>query len=307
MEIKGLQAADPAGKEAETELTFDGVQSAFDQLKKRLQNGEISRQSFIEDIKKLRLKDDQGRFWTIGLQTGKWYYFDGKDWLQAEPPGQKEKMICVFCGFENKLEAEVCARCGGIKGEEPNVCPTCGGPLQKPFQTCPRCKPEPEDFPAPGSIHLEDAVREDELVLRAVRPLSALLAIGLLGAFFGILLGAFAGATGVFSDSLGFLPPGLAEQQGKLLGAIFLGLLGGAAGFLFFGAISFILAAVFNFILNLTGGLKMEVGGKPIPVESRGEREAESKARPEKKSKVKPGKKDTVDSQDTGFGFNLKD
>jgi hypothetical protein len=291
MEIKGLQASEPVGKDGNVEMTFDQVQAAFDELKKRLQKGEISRQSFIEEIKKLRLKDDQGRFWTIGLQTGKWYYFDGKDWLQADPPNQKEKMICVFCGFENKLEAEVCARCGGIKGEEPSVCLTCGGPLQKPFQTCPRCKPEPEEFLAPGSIHLEEAVEEKTLILRGLRPLSALISFGLLGVFFGVLLGAFAGATGAFSDSLGFLPAGLAEQQGKLMGAIFLGLLGGAAGFLFFGAVAVILAVVFNFILNMTGGLKLDIGQKPFD------------ARPE----PNPEKNDKVDSQDTGFGFNLKD
>jgi hypothetical protein len=291
MEIKGLQASDPAATEADAELTFDGVQAAFDDLKKRLQNGEISRQSFIEEIKKLRLKDEQGRFWTIGLKTGKWYYFDGKDWLQAEPPSQKEKMICVFCGYENKLEAEVCARCGGSMGEEPNVCPNCGGPLQGPFQTCPRCRPEPEEFLAPDSIHLEEAVEEGTLVLRGVRIASALFSLGLMGAFLGILLGAFAGATGAFSTGLGFLPAGLAELQGTLLGAIFLGLFGGLAGFLLAGAASAILTVVFNFILNVTGGLRLDVG----------RRTAENMPGP------KPGKEEKTDSQDTGFGFNLRD
>src|SRR4030042_5639881 len=142
MGIKGLRDSGAGGSEAKMEMTFQGVQESFERLKKRFRNGEISKQDFIEEIKKLRLKDAHGRFWTVGLQTGKWYYFDGKDWLPGEPPSQKEKMICVFCGFENKLEAEVCARCGGVRGEEPTVCPICGGPLQKPFQTCPRCTQE---------------------------------------------------------------------------------------------------------------------------------------------------------------------
>lgn len=287
MEIKGLQSVEASGKEGNADLSFEGVQAAFDDLKRRLQKGGISRQSFIEEIKKLRLKDAQGRFWTIGLQTGKWYYFDDKDWIQADPPSQKEKMICVFCGFENKLEAETCARCGGVKGEEPSVCPTCGGPLEKPFQTCPRCKAEPEEFPAPGSIRLEEEIETHLLVVRGLNPLSALLTFGLLGAFFGILLGAFAGATGAFSESLAFLPSGLAEQQGKLMGAVFLGLLGGAAGFVLVGAVSFLLAIVLNFIMTVTGGLKLDIGQKPVEFEA--------------------PKKDTVDSQDTGLGFNLRD
>ena len=290
MEIKGLRGEEVSGKELNSDLSFEGVQAAFDDLKKRLQKGEISRQSFIEEIKKLRLKDAQGRFWTIGLQTGKWYYFDDKDWVQADPPSQKEKMICVFCGFENKLEAETCARCGGVKGEEPSVCPTCGGPLEKPFQTCPRCKAEPEEFPSPGSIHLEEEIETRRLLIRGLKPLSALLTFGLMGAFFGILLGAFAGATGAFSDSLAFLPLGLAEQQGKLMGAVFLGLLGGVSGFVLVGAISFLLAIVLNFILTVSGGLTLDIGEKPVEIEA-----------------PKSSKKDTVDSQDTGFGFNLRD
>jgi len=270
------------------EMTFQRVQESFEELKKRFRNGEISKQSFIEEIKKLRLKDDQGRFWTIGFQTGKWYYFDGKDWLAGEPPSQKEKMICVFCGFENKLEAEVCARCGGVKGEVPTVCPTCGGPLQKPFQTCPRCTQEPENLPSVKSIKLAKEEPEEGLLLvKGVRPISALLTGGLLGALLGILLGAFAGATGILSEDLSFLPSGLIEQQGKLLGAVFLGLIGGAAGFVFLGAAAFLSTVAINFILSLTGGLKVNAGHPPA-------------ARQET-----PG--EAVDSQDAGLGFNLRE
>jgi hypothetical protein len=288
MEINGLRDSGAEGSEAKMAMTFQSVQESFEGLKKRFQAGEISRQGFIDEIKKLRLKDDQGRFWTIGVQTGKWYYFDGKDRLQGEPPSQKEKMICVFCGFENKLEAEVCARCGGIKGEEPTVCPTCGGPLQKPFQTCPRCKQEPEPLLSVKSIKLiKEEPENGLLIVRGIRPLSALLAGGLLGALLGMILGAFAGATGILSENLAFLPSGLVEQQGKLLGAVFLGLLGAVMGFVFLGAASFLSAVILNFVLSITGGLKLNVGRPPA-------------ARIETPS-------ESVDSQDTGLGFNLRD
>jgi len=287
MGINGLRGKDGKKKEEKKEMTFQSVQESFERLKKRFQNREISQQGFIDEIKKLCLKDDQGRFWTIGVQTGKWYYFDGKDWLHADPPGQNEKMICAFCGFENKLDAEVCARCGGIKGEEPSVCPTCGGPLQKPFQTCPRCHPEPETLESVKAIKLTETANEGLFVLRGVRLLSALIVGGLLGAFLGILLGAFAGATGAFSDYLKFLPAGLFEQQGKLLGAVFMGLLGGLAGFLLSAAVSFCSAVVVNFVLSVSGGLKLNVGhNPPVPEEKLNE---------------------TIDAEDTGLGFNLKD
>lgn len=272
MEMNDLQASEEPRKEDRGGKSFQSVQESFEKLKKRFQNREISRQGFIDEIKKLCLKDDQGRFWTIGVQTGKWYYFDGKDWLHADPPGQNEKMICAFCGYENKIEAEVCARCGGIKGEEPSSCPTCGGPLQKPFHTCPRCQPEPESLEAVKSIKLNETARDGIFIWRGVRLGSALYFGGLMGAFCGVLLGAFSGATGVFSENLKFLPSGLFEQQGKLLGAVFFGLLGGLAGFLFSGAAAVLSAAVVNFILSMSGGLKLRFGHNPaVPEEIRGE------------------------------------
>jgi len=279
MEINGLRGSDEPKKEEHKEMSFQSVQESFEKLKKRFQNREISRQGFIDEIKKLCLKDDQGRFWTIGVQTGKWYYFDGKDWLHADPPGQNEKMICAFCGFENKIDAEVCARCGGVRGEEPTTCPTCGGPLQKPFQTCPRCQAEPETLEAVKAIKLAETAQEGIFVWRGVRLFSALVFGGLLGAFCGILLGAFAGATGAFSENLKSLPAGLIDQQGKLLGAVFFGLLGGLAGFVFCGAASFISAAVLNFVLSMSGGLKLHFGHNPaVPEEARSEAaEAEEK------------------------------
>jgi len=122
------------------ERSFAQINEAFDALKARFQAGEIPRQEFIDEMKKLRIRDDEGRFWMIGAQTGKWYYFDGKDWILSEPPSQLDKAaVCIYCGFENKLEAAACARCGGTIGEEPTKCPDCGAPLRRPFMTCPKC------------------------------------------------------------------------------------------------------------------------------------------------------------------------
>jgi hypothetical protein len=138
--------------------SFSQVNEAFEALKMKFQAGELSRQAFIDEMKKLRIRDDEGRFWMIGAQTGKWYYFDGKDWIQSEPPSQKDSAaICVFCGFENRLDADACARCGGTIGEEPSKCPDCGSPLRKPFMTCPKCGTAPggvtrEESPSPTSI-----------------------------------------------------------------------------------------------------------------------------------------------------------
>jgi len=246
---------------------FSGVLEAFNTLKTRFQANEISRQEFIDEMKKLRIKDDEGRFWMIGAQTGKWYYFDNKDWVQADPPSLKEKKaICVYCGFENRLEAEVCARCGGNIGERPALCPKCGVKLHKPFVTCPRCGAgltvevgAPEGKPSGQRSEVGLAEWKGTYVLRSVQPTSMFFFGGILGLLVGIIGGAFAGATGYFSKSLTFLPPALADLQGKLLGGAIFGLLGGVLGFLVVGYLVFLKAVIVNFILSLIGGLKFQV------------------------------------------------
>jgi hypothetical protein len=290
------------------EMTFQSVQDAFDSLKKRFQAGEISRQEFIDEMKKLRLKDDQGRFWMIGAQSGKWYFFDGKDWVQAEPPTLKDKkLICIYCGFENKIDTESCARCGGTMGEERTTCATCGGPLLKPYMTCPRCErleaprsgegakgpsaqddhPRVEAVPASATLPVSHPAAGPVQVLRRIDPMSVLFFGGVFGAISGLALGAFAGATGLFSASLAFLPAGLAEMQGKLLGAIVIGLLGGIAGFLAGAATFFLLVVLANVILAMTNGIKLTLTPEaPVP----------------------PRKDDEeiMNPQDNGLGFNLK-
>jgi len=250
------------------DISFKSVEEKFNGLKAKFQAGGISRQAFIDEMKKLRLKDESGRFWMIGAQTGKWYFFDGRDWTQAEPPTQKEeKSICIYCGFENKIDAEVCARCGGTFGEEKSVCPNCGGELQKPFMTCPRCAAGPGEIEVVGPTAADERRRTDESVLRSVRPASCLLFGGLLGALFGVGFGIFAGATEYFSGILGFLPASLTGLQGKLHGAVIFGLLGGIGGFLFFAAAGYLKAVVINFVLSLIGGLKY-TATRRVPAET---------------------------------------
>jgi len=266
------------------ENTFKDVQESFEKLKERFQAGEISRQEFIDEMKKLRIKDDQGRFWMIGAQTGKWYYFDDKDWVQADPPSQKEKKaICVHCGFENKLDAESCVRCGGTMKDSEPTCEKCGAVLPKPYVTCPACgasaisveipstaevigtKSEPlppPSAPAPQPVPAAKPAEEEQpaRVFRGVTPLSFLFFGGVLGAFCGLLLGAFAGATGYFDAGLDFLPGALLNLQGALPRAGIYAVLGAVAGFVSGGLIAFLKALILNLILSITGGIEYQTG-----------------------------------------------
>lgn len=282
------------------EKSFSQVNEAFEILKAKFQSGEISRQGFIDEMKKLRIRDDEGRFWMIGAQTGKWYYFDGKEWIQSDPPSQAERTaLCVYCGFENKIDATSCARCGGTIGEEPTKCPDCGSPLTRPFLTCPKCgivpggeTAEPASTPTAGTELLGAAKREipsstraqaetsepapseksetgipaapppasGAMVIKAVQPASLFFFWGIFGLLAGIVAGAFFGATGALKAGLDFLPVSLLQLQGTLFGALLDAAAGGVLGFLSFGSIAFAFGHLANLILALTGGIEFRTG-----------------------------------------------
>jgi hypothetical protein len=247
--------------------SFQDAVSTFEELKKKFEAGDLSRQQFIDEMKKLRLKDAQGRYWMIGAQTGRWYYFDGRDWIASDPPPVKDKgVVCLFCGFENKEGADSCGRCGGtLEGKSdagPEKCPECGETLSKPLMTCPRCEPKGADLKGVEIVRLESGSlgRDGIYALRAVKSFSLALVLGILGALSGAVYGAFAGATGSLAAAIAsLLPAAVLDQQGKLLGAVIDGSGGAAAGFLLAGLSGWLLALLLNFVLKISGGLKLRL------------------------------------------------
>lgn len=277
---------------------FKSAAETFDELKKRFQAGDLSRQQFVDEMKKLRLKDAQGRFWMIGAQTGKWYFFDGRDWVASDPPISKDKgPVCLFCGHENKEGAAACGRCGGsLEGPADRAldrCPDCGGPLEKPLMICPRCEPRGSEAKTMEIIRLDEPLpaRDGIYVVRALMPASLFRFMGALGGLAGAIYGAFAGATGSLpAAAAARLPEVIAGQQGRLLGALIDGLAGAAAGALGLGLAGIVLACLANLLLAAGGGIKLKLSA-PGAASSKVSSQGDDKSGP-------------APDQD-GLGFNL--
>ncbi len=67
-------------------MDFAEVEQRFFELKGRLVAGLITQAAFEAAVRELALRDAAGRLWTIGAQTGKWYYLTGDAWVEAQPP-----------------------------------------------------------------------------------------------------------------------------------------------------------------------------------------------------------------------------
>lgn len=248
------------------EEQFKEAEKSFAQLKKKFRQGKISRREFIDRLKNLRLKDGDGRFWMIGVKSGKWYYLDGKEWVQSEPPSIMDgKAICIYCGFENKLDTEVCARCGGEMEEKEAFERELDDKFTEATQDLTYFRDEDEKG---RKEEKDDSYIEDEkwanFVFRSISPISFLAFWGTIGLLLGIVLGAFAGASNYFFGIVNIMPGFLKSIQGNLLGGIIYAGLGGALGFALFGLIGFFEAFIINVISSFIGGIK-------IHIEKRGE------------------------------------
>jgi hypothetical protein len=253
---------------------FKNVEKEFQQLRDEFNRKQLSEPDFKKKLKELRLQDQDGRFWTIGAQTGKWYYFDGNDWIESNPPSlQDKRAICVHCGFENDLENESCAFCGETltgRKEEEFTCPNCGRMLDKYSFFCPDCDKREEEeeegeksWEHVGELDIEPPFEEEpereEQVLRSVQPFSLALFFGSFGLLVGIVMGAFAGSTEFLPGVVRILPSFLRELHGSLIGGLFYGIFGGICGFVVIGLAGFLIAVLSNVIFSFIGGIKVQM------------------------------------------------
>lgn len=216
---------------------FREVEETFARLSRKYHDRAISQRDYIDSLKQLRIKDEEGRFWMIGAQSGHWYCFDGGGWTRAKPPSLLErKAVCISCGFENDLEAEFCVRCGSRPDEI-----------------------EPEDAPPASMGAGPPPLRGPRaLVVRACHVGSFFWFFGITGLFAGILAGLVVGVTSLFPGLIAGLPAFFADIQGKLPGGLVFTVLGGLAGFAIFGVGGALTALVSNGVMSLVGGIRFQ-------------------------------------------------
>ncbi len=225
----------------ETELRR--LKGEFLRLRHLYLEGKISQKEFVKELKKLRFKDNEGKYWTIGAQSGQWYYFDGQNWIKAEPPlsheiGEEASEISTPSPDDRKMVK---------KSLE-------GGDGVKLFSKSFRISPEESLFDRELESANQKQKREKFRLLSL--PLgSTSLFFGGLGLLLGVMSGAIAGSTRFFIHSFHFLPVFLQEIMGKLTGGIIFAALGGLAGFVSGWVAGVLVSLFFNFTSSLTGGL----------------------------------------------------
>jgi Tol biopolymer transport system component len=130
-------------------MDFDEAERKYYELKGRLDAGKITPQEYQSRLRDLKATDAGGGKWMIGGQTGRWYFFDGKNWVQGEPPrpapapgsSRAQNDLCARCGQPVKPGDTFCEACGrtvGATPAEPPAPPPLASRLPTPGPTAPR-------------------------------------------------------------------------------------------------------------------------------------------------------------------------
>lgn len=61
------------------------IESKYADLKRAFEQDKIGVDEYQMAVDDLRTQDDYGRYWIIGAETGEWYYYDGVEWISADP------------------------------------------------------------------------------------------------------------------------------------------------------------------------------------------------------------------------------
>lgn len=65
---------------------FEFIQRAYLQLRALHQSGKIDAETFRTELEKMIIADGSERYWMVGVQSGRWHWFNGKEWFPREPP-----------------------------------------------------------------------------------------------------------------------------------------------------------------------------------------------------------------------------
>lgn len=65
---------------------FRSSEDAYFKLRGQFDTGRITQEQFDEKLRELMVQDAQGRYWMLGADSGKWYFYDGSNWVQDNPP-----------------------------------------------------------------------------------------------------------------------------------------------------------------------------------------------------------------------------
>ena len=81
-----IASNDAMSSESAVVKRFREVEQSVAALRQQFAQGQITRNQLENELKRLMVLDDQGRWWTLGVDSKRWYRYDGREWVPDTPP-----------------------------------------------------------------------------------------------------------------------------------------------------------------------------------------------------------------------------
>lgn len=88
-------------------MNFQELLDQYKDLKLRYERGELTSEAFQDAANGLRRRDEAGVYWTIGANSGKWYRYDGKSWVEDVPEALQKAPEPVALEVQAEAEPEM--------------------------------------------------------------------------------------------------------------------------------------------------------------------------------------------------------
>lgn len=76
----------PASSTPPPPSRFKEVEKQVETLRHQFRQGLITRAQLEGELRRLMVLDDAGRWWTLGVDSNRWYRYNGREWLPDTPP-----------------------------------------------------------------------------------------------------------------------------------------------------------------------------------------------------------------------------
>ena len=117
----------------------DQIEARYRELRDMRDADQLSEPAFREAVDALSAQDEEGQWWAIGAESGRWYAARGGEWVEAEPPraapGRVPEPPSAWTSpSEAGPAAKVCAACGAGMEAGASFCGMCGTPADAPAE-----------------------------------------------------------------------------------------------------------------------------------------------------------------------------
>ncbi len=107
-------ASQPQGATPQTAPAAPAQPSPFHEVERKVQvlrgqynAGYMTREQLQNELRRLMILGEDGRWWMLGLESNRWYSYDGRDWKEGTPPGYQEAVRGSVLRTETGLQEVV--------------------------------------------------------------------------------------------------------------------------------------------------------------------------------------------------------